>query len=195
MIWRICESLWWSKQSWCSGRTLRRCWGVSTLSPSLHILCCHFTSFPSSRLFNSSERNFYATVKLLLDCSPEGGLRALIWIYLKIRRCLSEVVRPVCLELLFGREGKLTFAWGVGSGMLLLGVSESFSLHLWWQSHLIVIICSASHCSLLKANSVTHGTCFAWSPYLGLQRLDFLTQHSSLAGFFQRYFLQTWTVL
>lgn len=41
-----------------------------------------------------------------------------------------------------------------------------------------------SHCSLLKAHSVTHGTCFAWSPYLGLQRLDFLTQHSSLMGFF-----------
>lgn len=52
------------------------------------------------------------------------------------------------------------------------------------------LLCLA-HCSLLKANSVTHGTGFAWSPYLGLQRLDFFDPGMHYWAFFQRYSLQT----
>lgn len=36
---------------------------------------------------------------------------------------------------LFGREGKWAFGWGVGSGMLLLGASESISFLWRWQSY------------------------------------------------------------
>lgn len=60
---KMCESLWWSKQSWCSGRTLRRCWGVSTLSLSLSTYSAA-TLHPSlsSLLFISTQHNLYAGV-------------------------------------------------------------------------------------------------------------------------------------
>lgn len=153
---RICESLWWSKQSWCwcSGRTLRRCWGVSTLSlplftysaATLHPSLPHFCLF----LLTTTSRN--RICKILFPVSPHkktqltyGACRlftrrwfrstnqdlAKVWSVGVSLRLSGLFVYPILVFReycsLFGREGKWTFGWGVGSGMLLLGASESIS--------------------------------------------------------------------